>query len=168
MKQLQAYLISNLPSSSPRSILLTFTPLFSKAHFANSAPPGGSQLQKRRIMVVDDQKDIAMMFRSGLERNGFSVEVFNDPLKALSHFRPGHYDLLLLDVRMPRMSGFELCKEIRKQDRTAKVCFVSAFEVHGEEMKKYLSEEDEKCIIKKPVSMNELVKIINEEISDKH
>jgi DNA-binding response OmpR family regulator len=119
-------------------------------------------------MVVDDQKDIAMMFRSGLERNGFSVEVFNDPLEALSHFRPGHYDLLLLDVRMPRMSGFELCKEIRKQDRAAKVCFVSAFEVHDEEMKKYLSEEDEKCIIKKPVSMNELVKIINEEFSSSH
>jgi two-component system OmpR family response regulator len=119
-------------------------------------------------MIVDDQKDIAMMFRLGLERHGFSVKVFHDPHEALSHFRAGHYDLLLLDVRMPGMSGFELCKEIRKQDRTAKVCFVSAFEVHDEEMKKYLPEEDEKCIIKKPVSMNELVKIINEEISNKH
>jgi two-component system response regulator ResD len=63
---------------------------------------------------VDDEKDITFMFRSGLERNGFTVEVFNDPLEALSHFKPEYYDLLLLEVRMPGMSGFELCREIRK------------------------------------------------------
>lgn len=108
------------------------------------------------------------MFRSGLERNGFDVEVINDPLEALSRFRPNNYDLLLVDVRMPGMSGFELWGKIREQDKKVKVCFISAFEIHQEEMKKYLPEEDEKCIVKKPVSMKELIKIITEELAEKH
>jgi DNA-binding response OmpR family regulator len=124
--------------------------------------------QRKRIMVVDDEKDISLMFRSGLERNGFTVDVFNDPIEALSRFKPDYYDLLLLDVRMPRMSGFELFREIRKQDARARVCFISAFEIHQEELKSILPNQDDKCIVKKPISMKELVKIIGEEIAGKH
>ena len=128
MKQIQAYLIMH-PYKTSGISLLTFKPLFSRAHFANLTPKSSSDSQKKRIMVVDDEKDISMMFRSGLERNGFTVEVFNDPLQALSSFKPEYYDLLLFDVRMPGMSGFELFSEIRKKDRGAKVCFISAFEI---------------------------------------
>jgi len=117
-------------------------------------------------MVVDDEADISIMFKSGLERGGFAVDVFNDPLQALLQFKPEYYDLLLLDVRMPKMSGFELCSQLRKQDKTAKVCFISAFEIHEEEMKKYLPDEVDKCIVKKPVSMRELVRIISKEIGE--
>ena len=165
MQQKQVYLISHLPSSSSRLSLDVFKPVFSKARFANKDSSGTSSGLRKRIMVVDDEKDVATMFRLGLERNGFSVQVFNDPLEALSNFRPDYYDLLLLDVRMPSMSGFELCREIRKQDKAAKVCFISAFEVLQDEMKKYLPDEEGKCIVKKPVSMKELVRIINEEMS---
>jgi DNA-binding response OmpR family regulator len=108
------------------------------------------------------------MFRSGLERSGFSVEVFNDPLEALVNFRPSRYDLLLLDVRMPGLSGFELWNKVRELDKLVKVCFISAFEVHQEEMKSYFPENDEKCIVKKPVSMKELVNTINEELNGQH
>lgn len=164
MQQKQIYLMSYLPSSGSLLSMVTFKPIFSKTRFGNVDAREGGGL-KKRIMIVDDEKDIAFMFRSGLERNGFSVQVFNDPLEALSHFKPDYYDVLLLDIRMPAMSGFELCREIRKQDKTAKVCFISAFEVLQEEMKKYLPEEEGNCIVKKPISMKELVKIINEEIS---
>lgn len=166
MAQRQAYLIFQ-PSSSSTISLVKFRPLFSRASFANLAPDASPDTQRKRIMLVDDERDISIIFKSGLERNGFTVDVFNDPLQALSRFKAEYYDLILLDVRMPLMSGFELCRELRKQDRTAKVCFISAFEIHEEEMKKYLPNEPEKCIVKKPVSMKELVRIINEEISGK-
>lgn len=149
--------------------LITFRPLFSKARFTANSPNVGSAAQgRKKILIVDDEKDITLMFRSGLERNGFTVEVINDPLEALSRFRPNNYDLVLLDIRMPGMSGFELWGKIRERDKRVKVCFISAFEIHQEDMKKYLPEEDEKCIIKKPVSMKELVKIITEELAEKH
>jgi len=63
---------------------------------------GITKTSKARILVVDDDPDITLTFRIGLEKNGFVVTVFNDPLKALSTFRAGLYDLLLLDVRMPK------------------------------------------------------------------
>jgi CheY-like chemotaxis protein len=171
-RQRQAYLLSSPLPLSPGSglSLITFRPLFSRARFtANSGPNVGSAAQgRKKILIVDDERDITLMFRSGLERNGFDVEVINDPLEALSRFRPNNYDLLLVDVRMPGMSGFELWGKIREQDKKVKVCFISAFEIHQEEMKKYLPEEDEKCIVKKPVSMKELIKIITEELAEKH
>jgi len=164
--------LSGVLPLSPASGLsiITLRPLFSKTRFtANSGPNVGSSAQGgKKILIVDDEKDITLMFRSGLERNGFTVEVFNDPLEALSRFRPNNYDLILLDVRMPKMSGFELWGKIREQDKRVKVCFISAFEIHPEEMKKYIPEEDEKCMVKKPVSMKELVKIITDELASKH
>ena len=117
-----------------------------------------------RIMIVDDEKDITMIFKSALERAGFRVEVFNNPLDALLHFKPDYYDLLLLDVRMPKMSGFELYQELMKKDNAVKTCFISAFEVYKEELKKYMPEKDDECIIRKPISTRDLVRIIKEEL----
>jgi DNA-binding response OmpR family regulator len=165
MQQKQIYVVSYLPISDSLLSLVTPKSLFSKALFAKPDARGVSSGLKRRIMIVDDEKDITMMFRSGLERNGYSVDVFNDPIEALSQFKPDHYDLLLLDIRMPEMSGFELFRKIRMQDKTAKVCFISAFEVIQEEMEKYQPEDEGMCIVKKPISMRELVRIINEELS---
>jgi DNA-binding response OmpR family regulator len=64
--------------------------------------------RKIRIFLVDDEMDISLLYKTGLEENGFLVDVFNDPLRALSSFRAGQYDLLLLDIKMPKMNGFEL------------------------------------------------------------
>lgn len=120
---------------------------------------------RKRIMLVDDEKDVSMILKSGLERHGFSVEVFNDPLDALSHFKPEYYDLLLLDVRMPRMSGFELYGEVRKLDKSVKALMISAFEIHENELKKHLSEKESRSIIQKPISAKELAGIIDKELS---
>ena len=164
MRNRQAYVILH-PTGSLNLSFPTFRSRASRDRFAIAAPSLSAEAQRKRIMVVDDEVDISIMFKSGLERGGYVVDVFNDPLQALSYFKPEYYDLLLLDVRMPKMSGFELCSQLRKQDKTAKVCFISAFEIHEEEMKKYLLDEVEKCIVKKPVSMKELVRIIGKEMS---
>ena len=117
----------------------------------------------KKILVVDDEKDITLVFKSGLERKGFGVDVFNDPVEALSHFRPGHYDLLLLDIRMPVLSGFDLFREILKKDGKAKACFISAFEFHQEELR-MLAAEGKQCYVKKPVTLKELVMKIDEQL----
>jgi DNA-binding response OmpR family regulator len=61
--------------------------------------------KKKRILLVDDEHDIAFTLRIDLENNGFLVDTFNDPQEALSNFKAGLYDLLLIDVKMPKMNG---------------------------------------------------------------
>jgi len=84
---------------------------------------------KRRILLIDDERDITFAFRTSLEDKGFIVDSFNDPQEAVSNFKAGFYDLLLIDVKMPKTNGFELYQEIEKVDNKAKVCFITAFEV---------------------------------------
>src|SRR5712692_567132 len=103
-----------------------------------------------RILIVDDEIDITKSIKKGLEQNGFEVGAYNDPLKALSEFKPDIYDLLLLDIRMPNMNGFELYRELKKKDSAAKVCFITAFEVYQHEFQKVFPSSDVKCFIRKP------------------
>ena len=115
----------------------------------------------KRILIVDDDHDIALFYKMALERVGFSVDVFSDPLKSFSSYRTGVYDLLLLDVRMPQMSGFELYSKIKGIDDTVKVCFITAFEDYHNEFKKLFPHLDEsECYIKKPVTMQDLIRIV--------
>lgn len=115
--------------------------------------------KKYRVMIVDDEQDITTIFRIGLESNQFIVTTFNDPLEALSKFKPGLYDLLILDIRMPGMNGFELYHKIRDIDDKVKVCFLTAFEEARAEFKSsfpYL--EEIKCYLKKPIAVQDLIK----------
>jgi CheY-like chemotaxis protein len=120
--------------------------------------------EPRRILIVDDEKDITMVFKVTLERAGFKVEVFNDPLEALSQFKPHYYDLVLLDIRMPQMSGLELYHELKKKDSEVKGRFISALDVYKEELGKYSLDKEEESIIWKPISTRDLVRIIKEEL----
>ncbi|MDE1816955.1 MAG: response regulator, partial [Thaumarchaeota archaeon] len=80
-----------------------------------------------KILVVDDEPDITASLKNGLQRKGFEVDVYNDPTDALSNFRPDVYDLLLIDIRMPKMNGFELYREVKKKSNSVKICFFTAF-----------------------------------------
>jgi CheY-like chemotaxis protein len=125
--------------------------------------------EPRRILIVDDEEDITMVFKVTLERAGFKVEEFNDPLEALSQFKPHYYDLVLLDIRMPQMSGFKLYHELKKKDSEVKGRFISALDVYKEELVKHsLDKEEESIILKniiwKPISTRDLVRIIKEEL----
>ncbi len=115
--------------------------------------------RKYRVMIVDDEPDITTIFKIGLENNQFIVTTFNDPLKALSSFKPGFYDLLILDIRMPGMNGFQLYRKIRNMDNKVKVCFLTAFEEGREEFKtSFPFLQEVKCYLKKPITIRDLVK----------
>ena len=117
------------------------------------------------ILLVDDESDITTLFQYYLESSGYRVQVYNDPLKALSEFRDGLYDLALLDVRMPRMSGFKLYEKIHRIDSACKVCFVTAFEIYYRSLKEFFPNLDVTCFIRKPVSNVELLNHIASELN---
>src|SRR5918911_2909684 len=113
----------------------------------------------RRILIVDDEPDITSTFNMILEMNGFEVDSYNDPLLALSNFKPDSYGLALLDIRMPKMNGFELYKRIKDIDKNVEVCFITAFEDYREEFKGAFPElEEAKYLIRKPKAIEDLVK----------
>ena len=117
------------------------------------------QRKKYRVMIVDDEQDITAIFKIGLEKNQFIVTTFNDPLEALSKFRPRLYDLLVLDIRMPGMNGFQLYKKIRDLDDKVKVCFLTAFEESRREFRSsFPFLEEVKCYLKKPITIQDLIK----------
>ena len=118
-----------------------------------------------KILIIDDDPDIILSFKNGLESNGFEVDSFNDPLLALKNFKANFYDLLLIDIRMPNMTGFELYQEINKIDNKAKVCFITTFEVYYRALLEEFADLERKCFIQKPVSIDELVKRIQKELN---
>lgn len=119
----------------------------------------------KRILVVDDEPDLTQVSTLALEYHGFKVDSFNDPQEALSKFKPGLYDLIILDIKMPKMDGFELYHEIKKKDNNAKVCFLTASELYYEEFrKKEYCALDRNLFIQKPIDNEDLVKEINKRL----
>jgi DNA-binding NtrC family response regulator len=113
----------------------------------------------RKILIVDDEPDITSAFDMILEMNGFEVDSYNDPLSALSNFKPNLYGLALLDIRMPKMNGFELYKKIKHIDNKIEVCFITAYEDYREEFKESFPQlEEAKYFIRKPKAIEDLVK----------
>ncbi|MGB8086456.1 MAG: response regulator [Nitrososphaeraceae archaeon] len=118
--------------------------------------------QGKRIMVVDDESDLTLFYSMSLEYQGFKVEAFNDPRKALLNFKPDYYDLVVLDIKMPDMDGFELYNEILKIDSKANVCFLTASELYYKEFReKEYNAIDKDLFIRKPIANEELIKEID-------
>jgi DNA-binding response OmpR family regulator len=118
----------------------------------------------KRIAVVDDEPDITTVLKRGLEHNGFAADVFNDPQAVLSSFTPGSYDLMIIDIRMPKINGFDLYRELKKRDSNVKVCFLTAFEIYYEEFRKMFPTIDVRAFIRKPISISNLVSQVNSTI----
>jgi DNA-binding response OmpR family regulator len=120
----------------------------------------------KKILIVDDDPDITNVFSVGLEDTGlFVVETYNDSVEALSNFRPYLYDFILLDIKMPKMSGIELCDRIKKVDSKVKVCFISAFDPYSDELREQFLSLKIECFIPKPIQIKELVERIKVELS---
>jgi DNA-binding response OmpR family regulator len=125
---------------------------------------------KKRILVVDDEVDITLSFSLALEDSGlFEVDTYNDPLVALSNYRPNSYDLLLLDIKMPNMNGFELYDKIKRIDNKVKVCFISAYDVDYNALKEQYPSLEIDCllpmdIMRKPIEIRKLIKRIEVEL----
>jgi DNA-binding response OmpR family regulator len=116
-----------------------------------------SHLHHYKILIVDDEPEVT--------QNGFSVDAFNDPLIALLKFKPAFYDLLLLDIKMPHLNGFQLYQEVKKKDNNARACFITAYEVFYDNLKEDYPTLDVGCFIKKPVEIDNLVKKIRKELN---
>jgi CheY-like chemotaxis protein len=122
---------------------------------------------RKRIMAVDDERDITMTLKAGLEEDGpFEVYLFNNAQSALRSFKPNFYALVLIDVRMPYMDGFELYDELKKIDPGIKVCFLTASEMYYEDAREENhSDLREDVFIQKPISTDDLIMKINEKIN---
>lgn len=116
----------------------------------------------KKVMVVDDEPDVLSVLEIVLEENGFEVDSFVDPIVALKNYKVGIYDLLILDIKMPNMDGFELYDEVKKIDNNAKVCFLTASEMYymDSRREKYCS-LDKDLFIQKPIANEDLVDEIN-------
>ncbi|MDQ3967808.1 MAG: response regulator [Thermoproteota archaeon] len=75
----------------------------------------------------------------------------------MSQFKENWFDLLLLDIKMPKISGFELYRRLKKIDSKPKVCFITAFDVYYDEFKKVFPSMEVKCFLRKPISISDLV-----------
>jgi two-component SAPR family response regulator len=124
----------------------------------------GSSPYQYRILVVDDEPDILLTFKIVLEENGFKTDAFNDPILALRNFTAGSYDLAIVDIRMPRITGLGLYKELRKIDNKIRVCFLSAISNY-QEFSKYFPTINESQVIIKPVNNQTLIESINKIMS---
>jgi CheY-like chemotaxis protein len=126
----------------------------------------------KRILIVDDDADVTVTFKAGIEEiNNYNdanskIEVYTstDPVIALSKFKPNFYDLLLADINMPHMNGFELCEKILAIDINVKVCFMSSAEINREALREIYPALSLGCFIRKPVTMDYLVKRIMSEL----
>ena len=132
-----------------------------------------SKIKKAKtIFVVDDDQNTTLAVKSGLEnenshttnRISYLVHTYNFPTLALSEFKPNFYDLLLIDVEMPNMNGFEFSTKILEIDADPKVCFMSAAEVNYEALKEIYPSVNFGCFIKKPISLEYLIRRVRAEL----
>jgi CheY-like chemotaxis protein len=125
-----------------------------------------SQGTKRRILVVDNEKDITITLQVGLEGGDFDVDTFTDPSLALKSFKPNFYDLVLIDIVMPNIDGFEFYERIKNIDPDIKVCFLTASEMYHEEFRKVehcaLNED---LFLQKPISTDDLIMEVKRKMS---
>ena len=116
----------------------------------------------KRILLIDDEPDITFTIKDILEDNGFQVESFNDPILALNYYKVNFYALVILDIKMPKMDGFELYNKIREKDPKVKICFLTAITKFNEEFRKIRlalgKTINEDYFIQKPVEMEDLLK----------
>ena len=118
----------------------------------------------KRILVVDDEPDITLMLKKVLEGNGFRVDSFDEPSAVLQNFKPGIYDLLILDIKMPSINGFELYLKLREKDQHVKVCFLTALsELRDYEAyrKEVFPKWGERYFVAKPIENDELIRRVN-------
>jgi CheY-like chemotaxis protein len=153
--------------------------LVSNTPYQQSEPEQREHQQKeklspftKRILIVDDHPDIILTFKKGLEAENeyssgkifFQVYAYDDPLLALSEFKLNFYDLLLVDVNMPKVNGFEFSEKILELDLNVRVCYISAGEMNTEALREQYPSLSIGCFIKKPITIENLVRRVKAEL----
>jgi DNA-binding response OmpR family regulator len=147
-----------------------------KYEYTALTEPAGSQKKSEKvttveekklskaILIVDDDPDMTSIFSLGLQDEGFEVYAYNDPLDAISEFRPNFYDLLLVDINMPKMNGIDLSRQLLELDSNVKICFITAGDANVEVLRELYPTRDIGCFIKKPVTIDQLVRRVRSEL----
>ena len=117
-----------------------------------------------KILLVDNEADVTITFKAILQDAGFIVNTYEDPLVALSNFIPRFYDLVILDIGMPKMNGIELSRQLLELDSKVKICFITAGEANMEVLRELYPSRDLGCFIKKPVTIDKLVRRVKAEL----
>jgi DNA-binding NtrC family response regulator len=123
--------------------------------------------RKRLVAIVDDEKDITLLFRDALQKiKGVSVLTFTDPKIALEHFRTNnaHYVVLLSDFRMPALNGIELIKKIKDSNPFVRTILMTAFEINDELFKDYTEKEIINAFLQKPILLDTLIKEVSSQL----
>ena len=126
-------------------------------------------MQEMKILLVDNEPDVTYAIRTVLEANGFGVDSFNDPVLVSDTYKSNYYDLVILDIKMPNMDGFELYDRIRQKDQKTKICFLTASEMFYESLRQarnllgdVLGEE---YFIQKPAKTDQLIRRLTDLIN---
>ena len=127
----------------------------------------------KRILIVDDEVDVTITFKAGIEESNNNNDTDKrihqiTPVVALSEFKRDFYDLLLVDINMPHMNGFELCEKILAIDINVKVCFISSVEINREALREIYPAISLGCFIRKPVTLDYLVERIRSELKSSY
>ena len=132
----------------------------------SSLPPASSQRQQqKRILVVDDNSDILLTLHIGLESDPtIQVFCFDNPVTALVEFKPNFYDLLLIDINMPLLDGFQLAQNLLRRDLNVKVCFMTSGEINIDAVREVHPLKSIGCFIKKPITAEELLRLVRAEL----
>ena len=152
-------------------------------HWEHKQEDGSRQLQVReeklspfakRILVVDDDPDVTFTFKKVFEeanriagsgnKISFHVNTYNDPLVALSEFKPDFYDLMLIDINMPEMNGFDFCVKVLERDVNPRFCFMSSGLINQEALREQYPSLSIGCFINKPVTIDQLVRRVKAEL----
>jgi DNA-binding response OmpR family regulator len=106
-------------------------------------------------MIIDDDKDITNLFSIFLEYNGYSVDAYTNPLEAFNNFRKNSHDLIVLDLKMPKIDGMTLYHKIKEIDNNIIICFITADINYIEDLRKGII-DIEKIVLYKPVLLKDL------------
>jgi DNA-binding response OmpR family regulator len=115
---------------------------------------------KKRILIVDEEKDVGGTFETMLKNYGFDTDYFTDPAVALEKFKPNRYDLTILDIKMPKINGFELYDHLKSRDSNVKTLFITALsnvESYNTQNSKVYPLKGQRHFMAKPVSKKEFM-----------
>ncbi len=116
-----------------------------------------TKINKNKILVVDYEHDSNLLLKTILERNGFIVDCFDDPFVAMENFRSNLFSLIILNIKLPKLNGFQLYREIRKKDKKVKVCFITDGEMYYGVYTDIFNSLDENSFIRKPINYDNLL-----------
>jgi two-component system catabolic regulation response regulator CreB/two-component system response regulator ChvI len=116
-----------------------------------------TKINKNKILVVDYEYDSNLLLKTILERNGFIVDCFDDPFVAMENFRSNLFSLIILNIKLPKLNGFQLYREIRKKDKKVKVCFITDGEMYYGVYTDIFNSLDENSFIRKPINYDNLL-----------